>query len=169
MKRFRHSRAGGNDGFCHDLLSILTPHARQAFSKEHGLGRRRKLPGFYLPNRHTALMQTALLAIFLIVSITSVPCVELPISLKFSSRTWGIARQAQTGMRIWTQASWPLAAHLGRAKAAGPDEPAQFESRRQYSRPLGVIPLHRVMDADTRQRAGGIFSQSAAKRSAQWS
>ena len=36
----------------------------QAFSKEHGQGRRRKLPGFYLPNRHKALMQTALLAIF---------------------------------------------------------------------------------------------------------
>ena len=55
-------------------MSIPTPHAGQAFSKEHGLGRRRTLPGFYLPNRHPALMQTALLAIFLIVNITSVPC-----------------------------------------------------------------------------------------------
>ena len=56
------------------LLSIPTPHAGQAFSKEHGLGRRRTLPGFYLPNRHPALMQTTLLAIFLIVNIISVPC-----------------------------------------------------------------------------------------------
>ena len=45
-------------------MSIPTPHAGQAFSKEHGQGRRRKLPGFYLKKRHPDLMQTALPAIF---------------------------------------------------------------------------------------------------------
>ncbi|MBV5298679.1 MAG: hypothetical protein JZU64_11275, partial [Rhodoferax sp.] len=41
------------------------------------LVRLRKLPGFYLPNRHPAFMQPALIAMVLIVNIISVPCEKL--------------------------------------------------------------------------------------------